>query len=311
MILGGVDDMARNEYDAFTTEYYAQYNSTISSGETRIPICFCIDVSSSMHFLTNKAEDFTYDDGPSYSEDGSDNVRNVTMKPGCEAHYRIDEVKRVLKLMIYRMSLIPILKHSAVVSIVTFSRFADCVVEFSELNNIPNRVIDRITTDADQTNAAKGIKMALERLDSIGKIIKDAGNESYKPVFIFMSDGNPTDGEAARKAGYEVRQRSEDGKLNVIPIAIGMERENETWLRQLSKDSYVYHMEHEDDFDAVFDKIASKINKTATVISVDESLMGKPDFDDNDMEDNTASSKYGTTSSIDEMSDFLRQLGSI
>lgn len=301
--------MARNDYDAYTAEYYTQYDSTISSGETRIPICFCIDVSSSMHFLTNRNDDFTYDDRPSYSEDGTDNVRSVTMKPGRVAHYRIDEVKRVLKLMIYRMSLIPVLKHSAVVSIVTFSRFADCVVEFSELNNIPDRLIDRITIDADQTNAAKGIQMALERLDSVSRIIRDAGNESYIPVFIFMSDGNPTDGDAAKRAGYEVRQRSEDGKLNVIPIAIGTERGNETWLRQLSKESRVYHMEHEDEFDAVFDKIVSRINKTATVISVDESLMD--DVDANDDQENTASSKYGTTTSIDEMIDFLRQLGSI
>lgn len=304
--------MSQKDYDAFTEEYFTQYNSTISNGETRIPICFCIDVSSSMRWITNRDEDYTYDDKPSFSEDGSNNVRTVTMKPGKVAHYRIDEVKRVLKQMLYRMRLIPVLKQSAVIGIVTFSRFADCIVEFSELNNISDRVIDDIMTDADQTNAARGIDISLERLDSICRIIRNAGNESYKPVFIFMSDGNPTDGEEAKRARNEVRQRSEDGKLNVIPIAIGADRENEIWLKQLSKDNTLYHMEHEDEFDDVFNTITSRINRTATVISVDESLIGDLNSD-SEMEDdlNTASSQYGITSSIDEMSDFLRNLGSI
>lgn len=300
--------MARNDFDAFTDEYYVQYNSTISSGETRIPICFCIDVSKSMGFITNREEDYTYDDRPSYALDGSNNVRTITMKPGKKARYRIDEVKRVLKRMIKKMSNIPVLYNSAVISIVTFSRFSDCIIEFSELRNISDRLIDNIQIDADQTNASKGIKMALERLDSISRIISDAGNESYKPVFIIMSDGNPTDGTASKNAGYDIRQRSEDGTLNVIPIAIGADRQNETWLRQMSKESRVYHMEHEEEFDQVFNTITSRINRTATVISVDESLVSN---EDNEDIDDTASSQYGTTSSVEEMSDFLRALGDL
>lgn len=300
--------MDRNDYDAFTDEYYQQYNSTISSGETRIPICFCIDVSKSMGFITNREEDYTYDNRPAYSLDGSNNVRTITMKPGRIAHYRIDEVKRVLKIMLHRMSNIPVLYNSAVISIVTFSRFSDCIVEFSELRNISDRLIDNIQVDADQTNASKGITMSLERLDSVSRIISNAGNESYKPVFIIMSDGNPTDGNASKNAGYEIRQRSEDGKLNVIPIAIGVNSQNETWLRQMSKESHVYHMEHEEEFDRVFNMITSRINRTATVISVDESLVNTDDIEEMDDE---ASSQYGTTSSVEEMSDFLRELGNI
>lgn len=297
--------LARKEFEAFTDEYYTQYNSTISSGETRIPICFCIDVSSSMRFITNRKEDFTYDSNHGFSEDGIDNVREVKMRPGKVAHQRIDEVKRVLKQMLFRMKMSPVLKNSAVLSIVTFSRFADCIVEFSELDNIKDRIIDNIQTDAEQTNASKGIRMTLERLDSVSRIIRNAGNESYRPVFIFMSDGQPTDGKAARDAGYEVRQRSEDGKLNVIPIAIGTDRQNETWLKQLSKDNHVFHMEHEDEFDRVFNMIASRINRTAAVISVDEAL-----DDSEEDNDGVASSKYGATSSIDEMSAFMK-LGDI
>ena len=38
---------------AHTLEYYDQYESTISNGEARIPICICVDTSSSMNFLIN------------------------------------------------------------------------------------------------------------------------------------------------------------------------------------------------------------------------------------------------------------------
>ena len=144
----------------------------------------------------------------------------------------------------------------------------------------------------------------LNSAHSVNRIIQNAGNESYKPVFIFMSDGQPTDGQAARSAANEVRQRSENGKLNVIPIAIGTDHQNETWLRQLSRDSYVYHMEHEDEFDRVFNMITSRIHKTAAVISVDETL--ETDF--NEDSEGIASSRYGATRSAEEMFEGLKQL---
>ena len=212
--------------------------------------------------------------------------------------------------MLTKMREIPILRNSAVVSIVTFSRFADCIIEFSELNNIQDRYIDYIEPEADVTNASKGIQLSLERLDSIMSIIRNAGNESYKPVFIFMTDGNPTDGESAKNAGYDLRQRSEDNKLNVVPIAIGADRENEVWLKQLSKDGRVFHMVHEEEFDEVFNKIKSRIHNSAVVISVDENLVDNTSVENKDnSSDEIASSQYGTTTSIEEMSDFLRELG--
>ena len=52
--------------------------------------------------------------------------------------------------------------------------------------------------------------------------------------------------------------------------------------------------------------IASRINRTAAVISGDEAL-------DDSEEDNegVASSKYGATPSIDEMCEFLKEFGDI
>lgn len=309
--------MAYNNYgssrsrqdDAYTAEYYAQYDSTISSGETRIPICFCIDVSSSMSFITNKREDYEYT-SDAYSEDGSSRVRNVRLKEGVVAHRHIDDVRNVLKRMIHQMRTIPVLRNSAIISIITFSQFADCIVEFSEISRISDRLIDDIRTDAQETNSSKGIQMSLERLDSVSRIIRDAGNESYKPVLVFMSDGVPTDGEEADRARNIIRERSERGELNVIPIAIGGGG-HDKWLRMMSRESRVYHMDSEQEFYAVFDKIATRINKTAAVISVDEGLIDDADLDDQPGADDTASSKYGVTSDMDDMMDFMSAFGQI
>ena len=120
-----------------------------------------------------------------------------------------------------------------------------------------------------------------------------------------QSDGQPTDGRAAQEAGYEVRRRSEQGRLNVIPIAIGTDYQNEQWLKQLSRDCCVYHMEHEDEFDRVFNMITSRIHKTAAVISVDEGLGTDAEEDSEDI----ASSQYGRSLSFNDME--MKQLGDV
>ena len=130
--------------------------------------------------------------------------------------------------------------------------------------------------------------MALERLDQQQLMNSNAGNDSYKPVLIFMSDGQPTDGRDAELARQEVRQRSEDGKLNVIPIGIG-NGIDERWLRGLSRDSKVYHMNKDRDFEEVFEEITKKIQRTTMVISVDEDEKNMA----NDIQEDVASTQYG------------------
>lgn len=298
--------MTRNNNEAYTADYFAQYDNSIINGEARIPICFCIDASSSMNFVTNPESDFiVLNNGATHAEDGCNNVRRVRLKEGVVKKCNLSELKRVLLQMINRMQQNVIIADSAVVSIVTFALFADCIVEFSDVNRINPSVINSIKAEENKTNAAKGIYMALERLEQLKRLNSDAGNDSYRPVLIFMSDGNPTDISEARNAGNKIREMSDQEKLNVIPIAIGDDID-ETWLRRLSHDGHVYHMRREIEFDEVFSKITSRIEKVAQVISLDEELT---QFEDENIEEDYGkqSTKYGVETEEEDLIAYLEE----
>lgn len=307
--------MARNNYDgidAFTADYYAQYENIISNGEARIPICFCIDTSSSMNFITNRPEEYTIVENSSHTVDGVRNVKGAVAKRGYTLHTRIEKVRGVLTDMLQRMKYDRRISNAAAISIVNFDVFADCIAEFSEIDKlIKGDLISSIDTDErrDKTNASKGIYMALERLDQFSRVNKMAGNESYKPVLIFMSDGDVNEDLGAGAASYEVRERSNAGKLNVIPIAIGRDA-NESWMRGLTKDGHVYRMEYEDEFDEVFNIIAKRIAKTAMVISVDEEISEKIEDENSVSVNEETSSQYGGRMSADDIMDFLELMNS-
>lgn len=291
--------------DAYTADYFAQYDSTISNGEARIPICFCIDTSSSMNFITNKEGEYRVIKDSSHREDGIDDVVSVEPLPGVTLHHRIEEVQRVLNHMLDKMRYDRRISNAAVVSIVTFDLFADCIVEFSEIDRISPNSIFNIHTHEDKTNFSKGARMALDRLDQFGNVNRRAGNECYKPVLVVMSDGDVNDDPGAENAGREIRSRSENGELNVIPIAIGGGGDKD-WMRRLSRESHVYHMNHEEEFDHVFDIITQRIAKTARVISVDEEL--NSDIEDDNVQDEGSdieSTKYGTTATMDDLAQYL------
>lgn len=298
--------MARDNFtqDAYTEDYFAQYDSTITNGEARIPICFCIDTSESMRFVTNRREELLYIENTSSTVDGIANVVEVKALPGVTLHYRIEEVKRVILQMIDRIKYDTRLANAAVVSIITFDEYADCIVEFSDVSRISEKMIGGIRTGRDITNASRGIRMSLERLDQFRRLNSSAGNESYKPVLVFISDGKVNNDPNALVVGNEVRERSENGNLNVIPIGIGNDID-ETWMRRLSKESHVYHMEHEDEFDKVFEIITSRIARTTMVLSVDEHI--SEDGQDIEVEEDVTNMQYGQETSAEDIYDFLNE----
>ena len=287
---------------AYTDDHFSQYNSTIFNGEARIPICFCIDTSSSMECLTNRPSDYERT-GQSYTKDGN-TVDSVRMKPGITPHTRIDEVQRVLSRMVTRMKADRRIANAAAICIVTFDLFADCIIEFTDVHRIDQRIIRQIEAGEDHTNASKGIDMALERLDRFRSMNSRAGNESYKPVLVFMSDGSVRNDPRATYARNTVRERAEAGNLNVIPIGIGREVDN-SWMRQLSADARVYHMEHEDEFDKVFEIITRRIQQTLTVLSVDEEMCAASDDIPQQTDNCERSTAYGSSKTVDDLSMFV------
>ena len=289
-----------NARGAHTIEYFNQYEYTINNGETRIPICICVDTSGSMNNLLNPLDQLerTSDD---YMKDGQV-VYHVRVKPGFKTITCLSRLQEVLCKMLSDMKRDDIISKSAVICIITFDQFADCYVEFTDINMIDVNVPNRIIKGKDQTNVSRGIRMSLDRIDQQIVMNSNAGNDSYKPVLIIMSDGYPTDGEEAEKAKELVRQRSEDNKLNVIPIFIGNDNSDGlNWLKGLSRKSIAYRMKDSQDFEDVFAEIKERIHRTATVVSADE--------DENicdAVSEDVDSSNYGTVPQISDLEDFLK-----
>lgn len=284
---------------AYTAEYFDQYNNTINNGEARIPICICVDTSRSMHFLLNPPEQLIYKN-QSGVVDGQE-VTYVEVKAGYKEITKMSRLQEVLCNMFSNMKLDDVISRSAVICIITFNQFADCYVEFTDINKIDTYSPNRIQLGKDITNVSKGIRMSLERLDQQVSMNSNAGNDSYKPVLIFMSDGVPSDTIEAEQAKEQVRQRSEEGKLNVIPISIGAGSKGECWLKGLSRKSRVYRMNCLKDFEDVFTEIKERIHMTAAVVSTDEY---EPDIDVSIPKD-ADNSNYGKVVTEDILQAFL------
>ena len=298
--------MQRNHFEneAYTSAHFSQYNSTITNGEARIPICFCIDTSKSMNFVTNPDNELIRTSSASHSVDGVQNVVYVDPKPGYKLRHRIDEVRRVLDRMLDRMRLDSRIANAVTVCIVTFDRWADCLVEFSDVHAISRGAIEKLEVGEDITNASKGIDMALARIDQFRRMNSQAGNESYRPVLVFMSDGSVSGDPNANAARREVRERSETDRLNVIPIGIGRSAD-EGWMRQMSKDAHVFHMEQQAEFDRVFSIITQRIERTAKALTLDEGLAEESADAPEPVRGDEVSTAYGAGSDDETLQFFL------
>lgn len=285
---------------AYTAEYYDQYNNTINNGEARIPLCICVDTSRSMHFLLNPPEQLIYKN-ESGTVDGQ-HVNYVKIKPGFKEITKLSRLQEVLCNMFANMKLDDVISKSAVICIVTFNQFADCFMEFTDINKIDTYSPNSIQLGKDMTNVSKGIKMALERLERQVTMNSNAGNDSYKPVLIVMSDGEPTDFSESEMAREQVRQKSEEGKLNVIPISIGAGTRGENWLKSLSCKSRVYRMNCLKDYEDVFSEIKERLHMIASVVSIDED---EQDTTSN-IPKNADNSNYGKPVLFDDLDEFMK-----
>lgn len=304
--------MDKNMSGAYTVDVYSQLNSLIHSSEDRIPICFCIDVSGTMGIITNRPNEYTVTNRE-FMRDGVPQVSvkmNINPRTGreYEAHHRIDELKRVLYVMLDKMCAIPSIRDSAIVYIVTFSEFAQTVIGPKKCNEVSKSLIDeRIQIEADFTESARGINLSLEKIDFMIRAIEDANLSSYPPVLIFMSDGIPTDGREANEAGKELYNRSQNHELKVIPIAIGDDL-NLNWMRSLTNDSKVYTMKYDNEFDEVFEVIRKRIVDTTVVMPMDAGFVDIKHSDDGteaEEDKNVSSSEYGIKPSQKEEFDFF------
>ena len=275
--------------DAYTAEYYEQYENTIRNGETRLPICFVLDVSQSMNIISDSRQ--VKAKGKAYELDGV-MVQSVQYMPGYNEKNVtrcITSLRRVLKRLLDGIYENPFMRNSVVVSIITFSKYANRVLDFSELKSKTSDIVSTITTEVDVTNTHAGIDMALDSVKAINDRIKEAGNESYRPVIVLITDGMPTTRDAmAEKASKDLYKKAQNGEVELIPIFIGQDSMGFNWLQSLTPHGRIYQMIDDHEFDEVFEIITRQIKGVTNIIAVDATM------NDNNASSDANSTAYGS-----------------
>lgn len=162
-------------------------NDLIDNPTMRVPVCLCLDTSSSM----------------SEPEEGT--TRIDALNEGIRLFYdavREDEVAR----------------FSVDIAIVKFDSSAECVSSFSGVGEgYP------ATLEADGwTSMGEGVNLALDLLDKRKQEYKSTGVDYYQPWLVLMTDGEPNGDEHELKRAMErCTLLANNRKLSVFPILIG------------------------------------------------------------------------------------------
>ena len=190
----------------------------INNTATRLPICLCIDVSDTMNLVLPNSG-YTTSNEKGYNDEG-DPI--VYVSGGIT---RIQSLITGLGAFKSELENDPVAGSSAEICIVSFSNRAECLTDFCTANNFN---IPEITASG-MTDMGAGVNLALDKLEERKNLYKQLGIDYYQPMLVIFSDGGAngpksTFQEASRRACDLVNDR----KLTVLPIAIGVEGEDET-----------------------------------------------------------------------------------
>ncbi len=125
----------------------------ITNPATRLPVCLCLDTSSSM-----------------------------SGKP-------IDELNRGVEYFFEAIKEDEIARYSVELSIVTFSSTTEKILDFA---NIDRQTFNPLSASG-STSMGEGVNLALDLLQQRKKEYSDKGVDYYQPWLVLMTDGYPTD----------------------------------------------------------------------------------------------------------------------
>jgi uncharacterized protein YegL len=125
----------------------------VDNPTTRLPVCLCLDVSSSMHGR------------------------------------KIEELKKGVRYFFEAIKGDEIARYSVELAIVVFQTDATVILDFA---NIDRQRIPSLTANG-LTAMGKGINLSLDILEQRKKEYSEKGVDYYQPWIVLMTDGNPTD----------------------------------------------------------------------------------------------------------------------
>ena len=279
-----------NEDEAYTAQHYSQIRRVTESGNARMLLCFCIDISQSMSLILDgyrEGRDYRVVDNRRRTEDGVSGVRSVEALPGRVLLNRLTKLTDILCKMIAELKRQRDIADSVAICIITFSQFADVIQEFQDLRDISETYISRrLKIGTDSTNMSTGLTFTEREINKQKKLLEQADIDTHTPMMVIMSDGLPTDGIAADRKRDEIRAMSDGDKLNVIPVFIGGSDDynSQRFLKGMTRDETLYTMSTDSDYDRVFEIIRTAVsNRTGlTVMDIVEKMVKPVDTETQD-----------------------------
>lgn len=260
--------MANDSYH--TREYYKQHRAMIVNGSPRALILICVDVSISMNewWIEDSAAEKTT--GRKFS-DGHyvHTFSRETLYDGSARYQKIKKLNDVLKTLLNDFKHDVNLRDKVAVSIVSYSKYAKVVNDFLDCREIDIDACE-CKVDDKETMMGEGLRMALYQLDEMENDMKEAGNDAYTPILIFLTDGVPSDDP--RREFEEIRTRVEKRDLHIFPLGIG-EGADMMRLREMYPVGMVpqgfsekYRMVEPESYDKIFMQIKSYVKKKNDIL---------------------------------------------
>lgn len=215
----------------FTAETFRQFNQLNVNTNGRIPIFFCIDTSGSMATRVGVFQT------------------------------RISLLEKVMTNLLVHMKQHPSLSERAMVGIVTYNNNAILMQTALDLCVMDITGAVKFETGG-QTVLSKGLQRTLQAIDQYRDSLRQSDVETFIPILVFMTDGQPvgdSDTEIAQVYN-EIRKRVINKDLYVFPIGISGEA-NMNYVRALDPENKDYQMLNEMDFEKVFSKIGELVDK--------------------------------------------------
>ncbi len=176
------------------------------------------------------------------------------------------------------------------VSIVTYSRFESVKYDFLDCEALDVHSC-RCTIEKAETAMGDGLRTSLAQLDEMQNDLRNADNDYYTPILVFMTDGTPTDDPRTEFA--QVRERVQNGKLFLFPLGIG-EGADMARLRDMFPMGKVPPMFSErnkmikpEDYETIFKEIKDHVKrKQSVMVSEGNSIQSTPVVKDNNVNNN-------------------------
>lgn len=281
--------MANEAY--YTSEHYSQQRRLLINGDPRALICFCVDVSQSMDEWWIQEGGLRRNTGAGFSDGHNVNYFNLDdIRPGYAHYKKIDKLNETLCSLLNDLKFDQELCRQVAVSIITYSRFASVKYDFLDCE-VLNVQSCKCSVEKAETAMGDGLRTALAQLDEMQNDLRNADNDYYTPILVFMTDGTPTDDPRTEFA--KVRERVQNGELFLFPLGIGagadMARLRDMFPVGKVPQSFSerYKMIRPEDYGIIFREIKDHVKrKQSVMVSEGNSIQSAPAVEDININNN-------------------------